>query len=74
MLEKKSKNFFVLSSKGMEKLEEKKIDKIQAELNQEALGNMIFENAMDKAKISSLETSQGDLLMEVAMLKIGGIA
>jgi len=73
MFEKKSKNFFVLSSESLEKLNQKEIEKIQAELNQEALGNMLFENAMDKVKISSLEISQGDLLMEIAMLKMGGV-
>ena len=73
MFEKKSKNFFVLSTESLEKLNLKEMEKIQIELNQEALGNMLFENAMDKAKISSLEISQGDLLMEIAMLKMGGI-
>ena len=73
MFEKKSKNFFVLSTESLEKLNLKEMEKIQIELNQEALGNMLFENAMDKVKISSLELSQGDLLMEIAMLKMGGI-
>ena len=73
MFEKKSKNFFVLSTESLEKLNLKEIEKIQIELNQEALGNMLFENAMDKVKISSLEISQGDLLMEIAMLKMGGV-
>ena len=73
MFEKKSKNFFVLSPESLEKLNLKEIEKIQVELNQEALGNMLFENAMDKVKISSLELSQGDLLMEIAMLKMGGV-
>lgn len=36
------------------------------------LGFVLFENALDKAKISELEMSQGDLLMEIAMLKMGG--
>ena len=73
MFEKKSKNFFVLSPESLKKLNLKEIEKIQVELNQEALGNMLFENAMDKVKISSLEISQGDLLTEIAMLKMGGV-
>ena len=36
------------------------------------LGNILFESAMDKSKISELEVAQGDLLMEIAMLKMGG--
>ncbi|EWG08909.1 hypothetical protein [Cytobacillus firmus] len=38
------------------------------------LGNVLFESAADKAKISELEIAQGDLLMEIAMLKMGGNA
>lgn len=38
------------------------------------LGNILIENANDKAKISELETVQGELLLEVATLKMGGIA
>ncbi|PAQ15081.1 hypothetical protein CD798_08545 [Bacillaceae bacterium SAOS 7] len=36
------------------------------------LGNVLLESANDKAKISSLEATVGDLLMEVAALKTGG--
>ncbi|WP_370225303.1 hypothetical protein [Cytobacillus sp.] len=35
------------------------------------LGNVLFESAADKAKISELETTQGDLLIEIAILKNG---
>ena len=73
MFEKKSKNFFVLSPKGLEKLIEEGNKKLESELIKQDLGNMLFENAMDKVKISSLEISQGDLLMEIAMLKMGGV-
>lgn len=38
------------------------------------LGNTLFESAIDKMKINELEASQGSLLMEIAMLKMGGIA
>ena len=37
------------------------------------LGISLFESAMDKAKIANLETVQGEMLMEIAMLKMGGI-
>ncbi|QOK28071.1 hypothetical protein IIE26_05225 [Cytobacillus oceanisediminis] len=36
------------------------------------LGNILFESAADKAKITELEAAQGDLLMELATLKMGG--
>lgn len=36
------------------------------------LGNVLLESAADKAKIAEMETSQGDLLMEIATLKMGG--
>lgn len=36
------------------------------------IGLVLFESAMDKAKIAGLEASQGDLLMEIAILKMGG--
>jgi|GEM_PF-4069266 len=38
------------------------------------LGNLLIESAMDKAKIAELETLTGDLLIEVATLKMGGNA
>lgn len=37
------------------------------------LGNSLFENAMDKTKIANLEANQGEMLMEIAMIKMGGI-
>lgn len=36
------------------------------------LGVSLFENAMDKGRISDLEQNQGEMLMEIAMLKMGG--
>jgi hypothetical protein len=41
---------------------------------EEVIGTLLFESATDKAKIAELETAQGDLLMEIAMLKMGGTA
>ncbi|MCM0627370.1 hypothetical protein M5J14_23005 [Lysinibacillus sp. OL1_EC] len=38
----------------------------------EALGVALLENAADKVRIVELEKTQGELLMEVAMLKMGG--
>lgn len=38
------------------------------------LGNILLESANDKFKIASLEATTGDLLMEVANLKLGGNA
>ena len=38
----------------------------------EALGVALLENAADKLRIVELEKTQGGLLMEVAMLKMGG--
>lgn len=38
------------------------------------LGNALIESAVDKAKITELEKAQGDLLMELATLKMGGSA
>lgn len=37
-----------------------------------ALGDALLENAADKVRIVELEKTQGELLMEVAMLKMGG--
>jgi hypothetical protein len=39
---------------------------------QQEIGNILFESAMDKARIAELEASQGDMLIEIAMLKMGG--
>ncbi|WP_306009334.1 hypothetical protein [Bacillus sp. MMSF_3328] len=39
---------------------------------EEQLGTMLFESATDKARIAELEASQGDLLMEIATMKMGG--
>lgn len=72
MFEKKSEGFFVLNPKGMEKLIEEENKKLESELIKQDLGNMLFESGMDKIKISELEVSQGDLLMEIAILKMGG--
>lgn len=38
------------------------------------LGQILMERAADKAKIAELEKAQGDLLMELATLKMGGSA
>jgi len=72
VFEKKSEGFFVLNPKGMEKLIEEENKKLESELIKQDLGNMLFESGMDKIKISELEVSQGDLLMEIAILKMGG--
>ncbi|EFV78939.1 hypothetical protein HMPREF1013_00823 [Bacillus sp. 2_A_57_CT2] len=47
--------------------EEQQIRQIEQDL-----GNVLFESAADKARIAELETAQGDLLMEIATLKMGG--
>lgn len=39
---------------------------------QQEIGNILLESAMDKARIAELEASQGDMLIEIAMLKMGG--
>jgi hypothetical protein len=36
------------------------------------MGTILFESAMDKARIAELEAAQGDMLVEIAMLKMGG--
>lgn len=40
---------------------------------QQDLGNVLFESAMDKARIAELEINQGEMLMEIAMLKGGSL-
>lgn len=47
--------------------------KQQLQTTQNDLGTALFESAIDKAKITDLEAFQGEMLMEIAMLKIGGI-
>ncbi|MEN8702444.1 hypothetical protein [Bacillus infantis] len=42
------------------------------DLLQQEIGAILFESAMDKARIAELEASQGDMLIEIAMLKMGG--
>lgn len=44
----------------------------ETELLRQEMGSLLLDQAMDKMKISELEKSQGDLLMEIAMLKMGG--
>jgi hypothetical protein len=44
---------------------------VEEQLQQE-IGNILFESAMDKARIAELEASQGDMLVEIAMLKMRG--
>lgn len=46
----------------------------QIEQIQNDLGNVLLERAIDKAKIANLEATAGDLLLEVANLKLGGNA
>lgn len=46
-------------------------DEKYAQIN-EAVGVALLENAADKVRIVELEKTQGELLMEVAMLKMGG--
>ncbi|WGT38006.1 hypothetical protein QH639_19590 [Lysinibacillus sp. 1 U-2021] len=38
----------------------------------DALGIALLENAENKLRISTLESTQGELLMEIAMLKLNG--
>ena len=37
------------------------------------MGSVIFEDAMNKSKISDLEIQNGNLMLEIAMLKTGGV-
>lgn len=68
MFEKKSEGFFVLTQKALEERSKPK----DTELIKQDMGALLLEQAMDKMKIAELEKSQGDLLMEIAMLKMGG--
>lgn len=40
---------------------------------QDDMGTILVESAIDKARISELEASQADMLVEIATLKMGGI-
>lgn len=48
---------------------EEQIQQLQSDL-----GNVLLESANDKQKITSLEATVGDLLLEMAALKTGGNA
>ncbi len=74
MLEKKKDGFFIINEKGLEELNQKELEKQEKEQLKQDLGNILFESAMDKAKIAELESNQADLLMEIALLKTGGVA
>lgn len=39
-----------------------------------SLGNVLFENAMEKVRVNGIEAIQGDLMLEIAQLKMGGNA
>lgn len=41
---------------------------------EQTVGDVLLTSAMDKVKIAELEESQGNLLMELAMLKMGGVS
>ncbi|MGE8080522.1 hypothetical protein [Peribacillus loiseleuriae] len=44
----------------------------QLQQAQSDLGTLLLESANDKARIAELEVTQGEMLMEIAMLKMGG--
>lgn len=46
-----------------------KIDQLNSEI-----GELLLDSAIDKSRITELEISQGDLLLEIAQLKNGGAA
>lgn len=58
----------------LELLNEQKLEPVLSieEQLQQDIGNMLLESAMDKARIAELEAAQGDMLLEIAMLKMGG--
>lgn len=47
---------------------EEKIEQLEQDL-----GNVLLESAADKAKVTELEIAQGNLLMEIALLKGGNV-
>lgn len=52
------------------------IERQKQKVNEQSqtIGSMLIESAMDKARISDLETLTGDLILEIATLKAGGTA
>ncbi|MFJ7585661.1 hypothetical protein [Bacillus cereus] len=62
-----NKLYFEYVPRALEPIE--KIQQLETDL-----GQILMESAADKAKITELEKAQGDLLMELATLKMGGSA
>ncbi|MEK4403427.1 hypothetical protein MKZ26_03150 [Sporosarcina sp. FSL K6-6792] len=64
--------FYEYVDRPMTQEEEFEQLKTQLSQTQDDLGTSLFESAMDKARIADLEAIQGEMLMEIAMIKMGG--